>query len=285
MNNQDELAGVLALLYGAESRVQRLAAEVISRYDTAHVNLTASSDVVSRLAPRTATQGRLLGRFGRRSGRRTQFAQLRRADQPPFRAQRAVRLTAEQELVDLPPREHYEPAAELLTVSVRLFVAKPGRWRYERLGEGPNPESVNACNGTVRWQVSTSGFASWPIRAVEDPQEVPEDDWRSAPSPVLREMLEPVLILSSLEIQEVTIPSNPSEPVGIAGRPRPAHITTLAAIVNPWADECTYLVEQHLGVILEARNLRDGREISGHNLSLLDTEDWNDKLLFDPPGN
>ncbi len=220
MNHEDELARVLALLYRAEARVERLAVEITSRYETAHINLTASSDVVSRLPLPTAPQGkRLLGRFGRPT-RRPQFAQLQRADQAPFRAQRAVRLGAEQALVDLPPRAQDEPAAERLTVSVRLFVAKPGRWRYEQLDEGLNPEVINACNGTVRWQRSASRFASWPVRGVEDPQEVPEDDWRSVPSPVPREMLDPVLMLSSLEIRQVAIPSDPTGPVAITGRPR-----------------------------------------------------------------
>jgi hypothetical protein len=151
-----------------------------------------------------------------------------------------VRLGAEQAIVDLPPREHEEPSAERLTVSARLFVARPGRWRYEQLDQGRNPEVIDACNGTVRWQRSASGFASWPVRSAQDPQDAPEDDWRSVPSPVPREMLDPALILSSLEIRQVATPADPSGPVVIAGRPRPAHITSLAAIVNPWAEECTY---------------------------------------------
>jgi hypothetical protein len=41
MNDEDELARVLALLYRAAARIERVAVEITSRYETAHVNLTA----------------------------------------------------------------------------------------------------------------------------------------------------------------------------------------------------------------------------------------------------
>ena len=156
-------------------------------------------------------------------------------------------------------------------VRCRLQVDKPDRWRYEDLGEEGTVVRAHGSDGVTRWAYVDATVRAWRPDPSADVRQLAPTAWQQAPSPALREVIDPSLVLSALSITHAEpFESEFGAAVRLQGSSRSADLIE-SALVSPWADQCDVDVHLATGMVLAANNMSaSGRALVQHSLVTLD---------------
>jgi hypothetical protein len=232
--NMNEVLGpLLVAMITADARHPRLAVELVSSYDERYLAEVVAPALGTSVAPLTAPERLSLG--------------------------------------GLLMRRRPEAPTQPNVVRCRLQVDKPDRWRYEDLDEEGAVVRAHGSDGVTRWAYVDATVRAWRPDPTDDVRQLAPTAWQQAPSPALREIIDPSLILPALLIKHAErYESAFGAAVRLHGSPRSADLVE-SALVSPWADQCDVDVHLTTGIVLAANNVAaSGRVLVQHSLVALD---------------
>jgi hypothetical protein len=166
------------------------------------------------------------------------------------------------------PRIPHHPS--FVGAHLRLF--GNGHWRYDNQTECGDVAVSYGYDGFHCWsQVAGGASRKWAPAESSDPCQLPESAWQFYASLVVREVMEPVLLVPALAISEaVRFSSDFGGAIRLHGSPQHEDRVE-SALVNMSATSCLVDVHEETGVVIGATGLDDdGDVLVRHAVEMMD---------------